>query len=518
MLLMVHECFMEDKMKKACLLALLLVSFALSAGFNLDCYSFPNALMPLLIPTYVEDSDETCHPDVLYFPQGWNNWHYWMSHTPYPNSDVSFENPSIVVSNDGLNWVEPTGIVNPVADVYQGTDMNNNYNSDSHLMISPDGRTMHLIWRRKNGWNNELTQMKSSTDGINWSATTTLLSVLGTDPVLNESTLSACLLHNGSRYMLWTVNTKVEPRGIYMRYADALDASWSQPILTDIADFPKGYRVWHMDVEFIDGYYHMLAAVGIPTTQEGRDLYLGKSLDGVHWTFSSQAVMNGILGAWDARLYRPAFLRDSSGMAYQAWYGSMNHPRWRIGYSEAEISGYLAGPQNFYIDHNYDGQNHYSLFWDAPNAEITGYKVYSNHALVDSLDSEQNSYLLDVVDPAPYEHLAVFAVTALYGEAESDPVILRKDIALSNPSSPEIPTATFSISPNPFKDSFRVESKNKSGGSLKLYSCKGQSLGSWRVKNGAVIELPAQLSSGIYYAVFQSHDGQAQVKKVLRIK
>lgn len=87
--------------------------FVLAAyAFNLDCYFFPNAAEPLLIPTYVEDSDETCHPDVLYFENGWNGWNYWMSHTPYPNSNVAFENPSIVVSNDGLTWVEPNGIVN----------------------------------------------------------------------------------------------------------------------------------------------------------------------------------------------------------------------------------------------------------------------------------------------------------------------------------------------------------------------------------------------------------------------
>lgn len=505
-------------MKKVLLLCLLLVSFALSLGFNLDCYSFPHADLPLSIPTYVEDSDETCHPDLLYFPEGWNGWHYWMSHTPYPNSDVSFENPSIVVSQDGLNWVEPAGIVNPIADVYQGPDMNNNYNSDSQLMISPDGLSMHLIWRRKNGWDNELTQMKTSTDGVNWSAATTILSVMSTNPVLNERTLSPCLLHNGSRYMLWTVNTKTDPRSVYLRHADVLDGSWSEPILTDIGEFAQGYRVWHMDVEYIDGYYHILAAVGLPTTQEGRDLYLGKSLDGVHWTFSSQPVMMGMAGAWDARLYRSALLRDSSGIGYKNWYGSMNHPHWRIGYSEAQISAYLEGPQNFYIEHDYDGQNHYSLFWDAPNAAITGYNVYSNHALVATLNPAQQSYVLTVHTSADYENYAVFGVTALYDLEESDPVLLRMGIALSNPASPEIPSATFTISPNPFKDSFRVDSKYSSGGSLKLYSCKGQCLGSWKVSDAAVIEIPAKLASGIYYAVYQDRDGYTQIKKVLRIK
>ena len=139
-------------MKKIAVVLLILAYATLAVAYNLDCYSFTNADEPLFIPTYVEESDETCHPDVLYFPEGWNGWRYWMSHTPYPNTDIAYENPSIVVSNDGINWFEPDGIINPVADVYQGTDMNNNYNSDSHLFMSHYGNTMNLIWRRKNGY------------------------------------------------------------------------------------------------------------------------------------------------------------------------------------------------------------------------------------------------------------------------------------------------------------------------------------------------------------------------------
>ncbi|MCB5262641.1 MAG: T9SS type A sorting domain-containing protein [Candidatus Cloacimonetes bacterium] len=505
-------------MKKLILFCLLLITFGLSQGFNLNCYTFPNADEPLLIPIYVEDSVETCHPSVLYFPQGFGGWNYWMVHTPYPGSDVAYENPSIVVSSDGLDWVEPDGLVNPVADVYTGTDINNHYNSDPHLMVSPDGSTMHLIWRQKNGWMSELIKLKTSTDGINWSAATTILSVLSTNPVLNETALSPCLLNNGSYYMLWTVNTKVNPRSIYLRYTSDLDTGWSEPVLTDISEFPEGYRVWHMDVQFIDGYYHMLAAVGIPSTQEGRVLYLGKSLDGVHWSFSSQPVMTGVQGAWDARLYRSAFLRDSSGMGYKNWYGSMDHPLWRIGYSEAQISGYLDGPQNLSLSHNYDGENHYSLTWEAANPAVTGYKVYCNHELLATLDPSQTIYTNIVDSSAECDACAVFAIIALYGEQESDPVVRRLELAISNPAGSEICPDLISIYPNPFKDSFSVISKAIPGGKLKLYSCKGQLLGSWDLRDQAVIEVDDSWASGVYFSVFESFDGTRQINKVLRLK
>jgi hypothetical protein len=502
-------------MKRIILVVWLLFIFVLCAGYNLDCYSFPNAEAPLLIPTYVEDNDETCHPDVLYFPEGWNGWQYWMSHTPYPNSNVAHENPSIVVSNDGISWVEPAGISNPVADVYQGTDMNNNYNSDSHLFMYPEG-TMNLIWRRKNGWNNELTYLKSSTDGITWSQTRTILSVLGTNPALNESTLSPCLVHNGSKFMLWTVNTKVNPRGIYLRLADDYSFNWSDPILTDIGEFPEGYRVWHMDVEYIDGYYHMLAAVGIPTTQEGRVLYLGKSLDGVHWSFSSQPVMTGVQGSWDVRLYRPAFLRD--GIGYKNWYGSQSPPQWKIGYSEAQINGYLEGPQNFHVEHSYDGHNHYNLNLEAPNPDVTGYKVYVNYELSATLEASQNQYNITVQEGAQFDDRVVLAVTALYNAGESDPVVARMGLALSNPQSPGLLDDGMLLYPNPFKDILWIESKAPADGIFKLFNSRGQLLDTRKIRAQEQISLDAKLPNGIYFCILESGDGQRQVKKVLRLK
>jgi hypothetical protein len=53
------------------------------------------------IPTY-DDSYQLTHPKVLYFSEGWNHYKYWMSMTPYPQQNDYFENPSIVVSNDGV--------------------------------------------------------------------------------------------------------------------------------------------------------------------------------------------------------------------------------------------------------------------------------------------------------------------------------------------------------------------------------------------------------------------------------
>jgi len=66
------------------------------------------------IPSY-EGSGEVTHPKVLYFENGYNGYKYWMVNTPYPKNDAYYENPSIVVSNNGIDWIQPKGIKNPVS-------------------------------------------------------------------------------------------------------------------------------------------------------------------------------------------------------------------------------------------------------------------------------------------------------------------------------------------------------------------------------------------------------------------
>ena len=72
-----------------------------------------NALFPLMIPTY-DGSGEAAHPSVLYFTSRWNRYRYWMAFTPYRGTNEKYENPSIVVSNDGIHWIQPKGLINPI--------------------------------------------------------------------------------------------------------------------------------------------------------------------------------------------------------------------------------------------------------------------------------------------------------------------------------------------------------------------------------------------------------------------
>ena len=75
-----------------------------------------NTHTPLTTPTY-DASGEATHPGVYDAGTGqtWNGYRYWMVMTPYPNSDATKENPSILASADGTTWVVPAGLTNPIA-------------------------------------------------------------------------------------------------------------------------------------------------------------------------------------------------------------------------------------------------------------------------------------------------------------------------------------------------------------------------------------------------------------------
>src|SRR5690625_2444810 len=125
-----------------------------------------NAPLPIPIPTY-EGSGQTVHPDALYFPNRWNGYRYWMVHTPYPNTDDKYENPSIAVSNDGITWVDVPGLTNPIDQPTEEELSQNVHLSDGVIFIV--GNTMECWYRYRNKTTNEEKFLRrTTTDGINW--------------------------------------------------------------------------------------------------------------------------------------------------------------------------------------------------------------------------------------------------------------------------------------------------------------------------------------------------------------
>ena len=180
---------------------------ALQADVANYVLSLANAKRHLDIPTY-DGSGQMTHPKVLYMPDygtsyinGWNGYKYWMTMSPYPQSNDDYENPSIVASNDGINWVVPAGMVNPIQ-VHPNVAGGDHFN-DPHLVFVAG---ILECW-----WGGTTGAFRSwSSDGVTWST-----------PVLmaNGSQYSQAVMYNGKgEYELFYIYGETYATEIYRKY------------------------------------------------------------------------------------------------------------------------------------------------------------------------------------------------------------------------------------------------------------------------------------------------------------
>ena len=126
-----------------------------------------NALLPQVTPT-ADGSGQTVHPSVVYTPEGWNGFRYWMAVTGYKDTNNAYENPHILASNDGATWAPPPGLTNPIYPQPVG-----GYNSDTELVLV-DG-TAYCFFRRTVGVATDDIMLTTSTNGVTWTAATAVL-------------------------------------------------------------------------------------------------------------------------------------------------------------------------------------------------------------------------------------------------------------------------------------------------------------------------------------------------------
>lgn len=140
---------------------------SLFAGTATNIASQIPQVFPLAVPSPT-GIPGVCHPSVL--KTNWNGHKYWMAFASWPPApdgitgspwQGAFENPSIVVSEDGINWYEPRGIRNPIAtntesalyNYMPGTPTVNDsggHLSDPELFIRADN-SMVCYYRANNG-------------------------------------------------------------------------------------------------------------------------------------------------------------------------------------------------------------------------------------------------------------------------------------------------------------------------------------------------------------------------------
>ncbi|MDH6251210.1 hypothetical protein M2347_000937 [Chryseobacterium sp. H1D6B] len=271
-----------------------------------------------------------CHPDVQYFPNGFNGYKYWMVFTPYfgaiGNGGVSerYENPTIVVSNDGLNWSSPNGVAGPLQ---RAPSLNESF--PEKLNEPKQGFWSDVDWTYENGkfslyyrgsfiraatlrrrgaksQNNSRKLVKNSqrtivrqtsTDGIYW---TPLEAVYTSDAPYspkNNHIISPSIVYNGQGYVSYEVENNIsanfpgnDPSYIISRTSNnGLDFSnFKQSKVVNFINKPwakvnSEYAPWHIQATYVDGYYFLCIAAGEVRKYTAESLYLAYSKDGLNF-------------------------------------------------------------------------------------------------------------------------------------------------------------------------------------------------------------------------------------------
>lgn len=293
-------------------------------GLNLLRAYAANADTTVTIPTY-DGSGQVVHPDVVFIPNGWNGYRYWMAFTPFPAGNQAYENPSIVASNDGTTWVVPAGLTNPIV-AAPGVG----WNADASLLLAPSGRMYcYHLWT-----NVDVTKIYEthSDDGTTWSAHTELLSSATT----GENMLSPTVVYKDGVYYMWTVDTLATPT-VVRRSCSTPDGTFANAAdcTTTMAG---GVTPFHVDVLRTGSEYLMI----LHTQGTANQIRLATSHDGLVWDVQTVPLLAARVAdasKWDSAIvYRSTGVLAENGQHLKLWYSGANAtPVWGVGYADVDL-------------------------------------------------------------------------------------------------------------------------------------------------------------------------------------
>jgi len=291
-----------------------------------------------------DGSGQCVHPSILYFPDGWNGYKYWMVMTPYPASDASKETPEILACDDGVNWVVPAGLTNPIVTV---VDVNHP-NADPCLFYNEATDELWVYYQKTSGLDNySRIYLKKSSDGINWGGTG-----LGT-LLLDEERLtftSPAIIKVGSTYHLWYNNASFSPNVLEHRTSSDGENWGSAETCTIHGDIPPdpvfgAQEMWHIEIKYMSDYsdYWMLLTTADVDSSTRCHLMFARSKNGIDWYLYPTRLLNPSAAGWDdTSIYKSTFLL--SGATLKIWYSAydVSALTWYIGYTTATFESTIG--------------------------------------------------------------------------------------------------------------------------------------------------------------------------------
>ena len=242
---------------------------------------FVDAIRPgrLVIPTY-DGSNQATHPDVLLERDPSGAPHLTMAMTPYPYSDDRLENPSLVVSSDGMSFTPAPGAVAPLvpAPAYD-------HNDDPDLRRDPRTGEYELLYLETLRPDRQTLVALRSADKVTWTRR---------DAVTYD-------LEAGAQFIVSPAAIDVD--GVtHLFYVDAVThlvhtmtssdgRTWDPRAATQVKLALGAVKAWHVDVIRGDGAYGLLIS-GFDDKFQHQNLYLATSPDLATWTLRAEPLLS----------------------------------------------------------------------------------------------------------------------------------------------------------------------------------------------------------------------------------
>ena len=284
-------------------------------------------------PTY-DGSGQSIHPDVLFFPNGWNGYKYWMVMSPFPNGNDDYENPSILASSDGSSWVVPSGLINPI-----DPTPTNGHNCDTDMIYNDETDELWVYYLEAGAGTSYLKRRRSS-DGVNWEDEEDIFNLP------DYQILSPAIVKVDSTYYMWYVDSGsagCSATSTTIKYRTSSDGiNWSSA--QDVNISQPNYVVWHLDVIYVPSkseYWMLIAAYPSGSNCGNTVLFYAKSTDRINWTtYNKKALGKG--SGWDGdQIYRSTLLYDNTNDLLRVWYSGKGTSGYRVGYTERNYTTFL---------------------------------------------------------------------------------------------------------------------------------------------------------------------------------
>ena len=240
-----------------------------------------------------------------------------------------------MASHDGIQWVVPAGVTNPLVAAPAGVG---HFNRDPELLW--DGTKLVIYYTEELGYSYRIT----STDGVTWTAPQVLIKTATSASASFGS--MAMAYYAGDGWYLWNssqVKNKIE------RWFSSDGINWTGIGALSNGEYARhdlAGMLWHLShFEDAEGHHFMSSAFrrggqAVGGNAYDHSLYYGFSQDGKNIHFDPVPLLQPTLATnnWmGAKIYRASMVRIANGM-HRVYFSAMSlENTWGIGYVNVKL-------------------------------------------------------------------------------------------------------------------------------------------------------------------------------------